>query len=209
MNSGTARNYNNSRRTEDAGKRGNEILQALTRLWLKHSIHQITLEMIAEEAGVSVRTVLRKYGSKEGLFEEATNRDPAGIKAIKDEAKPGDLELAVDVLMREYEKTGDAGIRTLAVESEFPFAAKILAKGRAYHRHWCATVFGPFLPPEEHPDHSVLLGVYYAATDIYAWKLLRRDLGYSVDETAKIFLITLQSITDKIKASHELPYRDH
>lgn len=209
MNSGIARKYDNSTRAKEADNREEKILQALAKLWLQHSIHQITLEMVAEEAGISVRTLLRRFGSKEGLFEEATHRDPAGIKAIKDEAQPGDLELAVEVLMREYERTGDAGIRTLAVEAEFPFAAKILAKGRAHHREWCQRIFAPFLPPPAHPDLDIWVGAYYAATDIHAWKLLRRDLGYSLEDTTKIFLITLQSITDKIKASHEFPHRNN
>lgn len=209
MNSATPRNYDNSKRTEEADKREKKILKALAALWLKHSIHKITLEMVAEEAGVSVRTILRKFGSKEGLLELAASKDPAGIKAIKDEAKPGDLPLAVEVLMKEYERTGDAGIRTLAIEEEFPFAGKVLEKGRSFHRNWCEMVFGPFLPAKDHLDYENLIGVYYAATDIYAWKLLRRDLGYSEAATTQIFLFTIQSITEKIKASYESPPRNH
>jgi hypothetical protein len=40
-----------------------------------------------------------------------------------------------------------------------------------------------------------MVGVFYAATDINTWKLLRIDLGYSKEETEKIFYKTLQAIT--------------
>jgi hypothetical protein len=43
-----------------------------------------------------------------------------------------------------------------------------------------------------------MLGAFYAATDVYKWKLLRNDLGYSEEETEKIFIKTVRGII-KIK----------
>jgi AcrR family transcriptional regulator len=188
------RKYEMSNRAQSAEKTSVDILRVLGELWIKHSINEITLEMVAEKAGISVRTILRKYGSKEGLFEAAIKTDAAGIEAIKDKAETGNIAQAVELLMVEYERTGMAGIRTLAIEHDVPFAAKVLKKARTMHMEWCKRVFSPYLPEPADKLYSVRLGTFYAATDIYKWKLLRKDLGYSRSDTALIFTETLHGI---------------
>lgn len=181
-------------RAESAAQTTKDIIRVIGELWMKYSIHEITLEMIAEKAGVTVRTILRKYGSKEKLFEAAVKNDPAGIIAIKDEAQAGNIKQAVSTLMKEYEFIGLAVIRTLAVENELPLAKKILKKGREVHKKWCARIFADYLPKTTDKQYPVLLGALYAATDVYKWKLLRKDLGYSKEETEDIFIKTIQGL---------------
>ncbi len=199
MNLKPTRKYNMSVRTKNAKATEKNILKATGALWIEYPIREITLEMIATKAGVTERTILRKFGSKEELYEAAIQHDVAGIQSIKDQAKIGDVENAVEVLMKEYTLTGLAAIRTLAVEFEFPIAAKILKKGRESHKAWCERVFSPFLPPDTHPKYPLYLGAIYAATDVNKWKLLHRDLGYSEKKTASIFKITIASIIHNIK----------
>lgn len=187
-------------RAESAAQTEKNILKALGQLWLKHSIRDITLEMVAEKAGTTVRTILRKYGSREGLSEAAIGQDVAGIESIKESAKVGDIKLAVEVLMKEYEATGAAAVRTLAVENDLPVVAKILKHARQTHKKWCARIFEPYLPKPQDKNYELMLGVFYAATDVNKWKLLRIDLGYSKEETGKIFYRTLKALT-KIKTT--------
>lgn len=63
------------------------------------------------------------------------------------------------------------------------------------HTLWCKHVFAPFLPNEDHPDYTILLGALYVATDVNKWKVLRKDLGYSRAETEKIFIHSLKALT--------------
>jgi hypothetical protein len=63
--------------------------------------------------------------------------------------------------------------RALALEERVETLQPLLAIGRAAHRDWVARVF-------DRPD---LLNELIAATDVYAWKLLRRDRGLSADAT--------------------------
>lgn len=189
------RKYEMGVRAQSAENTSKDIMRAIGELWLKHSLHDITLEMLAAEAGVTVRTILRKYGSKEALLEAAIKADTAGIEFIKDTAKVGDIENIVSVLMQEYDRTGMAGIRTLAIENDFPMAAKALKKAREMHMKWCEVKFAPFLSKEKIKKNKIMLGAIYAATDVYKWKLLYKDLGYSKEETEKIFIKTLKAIT--------------
>ena len=54
--------------------------------------------------------------------------------------------------------------------------------GRAVHRRWVREVFGPLLPPAG-PDRDEVLDLLVVATDVYTWKLLRRDRGLSAPRT--------------------------
>jgi len=194
-----ARKYQMTSRAQSAENTSADIIRVLGELWIEHSIHDITLDMIAAKAGITVRTILRKFGSKEGLFEAALKTDAGGLHAIKDQAETGNIERAASLLMQEYEVTGMAGIRTLAIENELPIAAKILKKGREMHMKWCERVFSPYLPKSDHKKYKIMLGAFYSVTDVYKWKLLRKDLGYSKEETETIFINILKGLVNTNK----------
>ena len=147
---------------------------------------EITLVAIAERAGVSVRTVIRRFGSREGVIAACIEADAAGIQTERGQAPAGDVAGALDVLLVHYERDGDAVLRTLALEEKVPEARVIVQAGRAAHREWCARVFAPHLLPPADDAHGIRLDAFVAATDLYTWKLLRRDRGRSADETGQV-----------------------
>lgn len=193
------RAYDMSTRADAAEQTRQSILNVMGDLWLEYPLHEITLERIAARAGVTERTILRKFGSKDGLFEAAIEQDAAGIRSEKDETEAGNVEHAVRSLMKEYTRTGQAAMRTLAIEHEIPIAAKMLAQGRKVHKAWCERVFAPFLPGKKHPAYKPIIGALYAATDVHNWKLLHIDLGYSEKDTAAIFTRLIRAILNDVK----------
>jgi len=194
----TTRKYEMSVRSKAAEMTSEEIIRVVGELWIKYSIHEITLQMVAQNAGVTVMTILRKFGSKEGLFEAAIKTDTAGIQDVRRESQAGNISQSISILMKEYEYAGLAVIRTLAIENDLPVAAKILKKGRELHMEWCLRIFAQYLPESNDKEYRIMLGALYSATDVYKWKLLRIDLGYSKEETEKIFIKTVRGII-KIK----------
>ena len=70
-------------------------------------------------------------------------------------------------------------VRLLALEEKVPSLQPLLAHGRESHREWVETDVrrAPELTPE-----------LVVATDVYTWKLLRRDQGLSRDETVASIL---------------------
>jgi AcrR family transcriptional regulator len=173
-------------RAEQVAENERRILDAMVGLWLEMPIAEITLEQVAERSGVTVRTILRKYGSKEGLIEASLERVPGNL-LTRNEAPSGDIDEALGSLLREYEAMGPAVIRTIAVEEQYPAARKILEKGRAHHRDWCANVFSSWLPEPCTDAYEMKLTAFITATEIYLWKLLRKDLGKSYEETLGVF----------------------
>ena len=67
-------------------------------------------------------------------------------------------------------------MRLLALEHKLPLAGEVISMGRVIHKRWVKRVFGPLLGVLPKKQAIALLVV---ATDVYVWKLLRRDAGLS------------------------------
>jgi AcrR family transcriptional regulator len=193
--SASSRPYRMQARAAAAARTADSILAATARLWREHPVDEITLELIAEQAGVSVRTVIRRFGSKTGVFASTIEEESARIAAERNEAPVGDVEGALDVLLRHYERDGEAVLRTLAMEEKVAEARMIVERGRAEHRGWCDRVFGPRLP-EKSEAREARLDALVAGTDLYIWKLLRRDLGRSLDEVKDAMRMLVEGVLD-------------
>ena len=186
MNSGKT-HYNNKNRNKKAEENKIGIIKAVGRLWMQYPINEITLEMIAQDAGVTTRTILRKFGSKENLVAESLSYDPAGISAERDNVKVGDIDDLLRTLLSNYENMGEAAIRTIFLEPGFEIARKIGEQGRKQHRAWCIKVFAPYLPDRKSKEFEIQLNSFIAVTEIYLWKLLRKDQKLSKAKTFTIF----------------------
>lgn len=191
------RKYKMTSRAEKVSQNDQKIMKSIVELWEELPINDITLEKVASKSGVTVRTILRKFGSKEGLIEACVENDAAGRRSSREFAVPGDYKQALKILLDDYERLGDASIRTLALEEELPIAGKILEKGRVSHREWCKKVFAPYLPDAGSPEFDRSLLAFIAATEFYLWKLLRRDLKKSYKETFEVYLALLEGLIQK------------
>jgi AcrR family transcriptional regulator len=177
-------------RADAAARTAQRILTATIELWRERPMDEITLQAIAERAEVSVQTVIRRFGSRDGVVAACIAEDAAGVRADRDQAPAGDVEGALGILLAHYERDGDAVLRTLALEERSDAAGAVASAGRAAHRAWCARVFAPYLPDAD----AVRLDAFVAATDVYLWKLLRRDLGRSADETRRALRALLDGL---------------
>lgn len=193
------RAYQMSERAEQVARNDRKIIDAMANLWLEMPLSELTLDKIAQRSGVTVRTILRKFGSKDGLLLASMEDNAVRFTRKRMQVTPGDLPGILDALLEEYERMGDALIRTLTVEYEFPSTLEILKKARTIHREWCAMVFEPFLPSKSSDSYETVLTAFIMGTEFYLWKLLRRDMGKSLEQCRQIFLFTLESLVVKSK----------
>lgn len=164
--------------TEDTARR---IVDAfLTRL-MQQWFDEITLERVAEDAGVTAQTVIRRFGGKDGLLAESIKILATRIESRR--AAP-EADGRIESLVADYEETGDAVLRLLALEPRHPSLVPFLNFGRAAHRDWTARAFGVELG----------LDALVVVTDVYAWKLLRRDMGRSQKATVDTMKFMVQAI---------------
>ena len=139
-----------------------------------------TLETVAARAGVSVQTVLRHFGDRDSLFDAALDAAIAETVAER-EAPAGDVAAAVRIIVDHYELQGDFVVHLLGHEQDNQRYTQITEPGRALHRKWVADVFAPQLAGRD--DAEALTDLLVVATDVFTWKLLRRDRGLSRRET--------------------------
>jgi AcrR family transcriptional regulator len=177
------RGYRMSARAVSAAATGARILDAVEALFFEAPGHDATLDEIAERAGVSVQTVIRRFGGREGVFAAAVERASARIGSERDAAPVGDLDGALTVLMDHYEQLGDATMRMHAEEARNTRVAELIAAGRASHVDWCDRVFSGPLSRLRGAPRARRLAQLVAVCDVYTWKLLRRDRGLSRAQT--------------------------
>jgi AcrR family transcriptional regulator len=152
----------------------------------------ITLPAVADRADVTVKTVLRHFGSRDALIDVAWQRLFDEIRAER-EPPPDDPATALNVLIEHYERRGTMVLTTLASEDNDRRARRMNSAGRAGHRAWVEQVFSARLP--EHPaERSRVIDVLVVATDVYAWKLLRHDRGLSVGDVADRMLLMTEAL---------------
>ena len=190
-----SRPYQMTARAEAAAATRDRIVRAATELFFDQWFEDVTLAAIAKAAGVSHQTVLNHFDNKEGVALAAmkvVERDTVGRREA---VVVGDVESAVGVLVAEYEWMGDANVRWATSAERLGSLAGLIDTGRANHQQWLATVFAADLPRD--PDaRARAVNALHAATDVYTWKLLRRDLRLERGETERTMADLVRGVLD-------------
>jgi len=166
-------------RAEAAEATRRKILDVVEVAFAELFYDEITLTEVARRAGVSVQTVIRHFDSKENLFLASYLQTAEKMGADRGPLPVGDPRRIVDDLVEHYEQFGDRILWLLAQEEREPILKHLADAGRIYHLQWCRQAFGPALEGLRGKVHERRLAQFVAATDIYVWKLLRRDRGLS------------------------------
>jgi AcrR family transcriptional regulator len=190
------RSYSMDVRGRQAAATRQRILGATQELFATKST-EFTLENVATTAGTSVQTVLRAFGSKEKLILDAIGSVRATVPP-RDEL-PMSVGEAVATLFDDYEVIGDRVVGVLAEEHRIAGLEQVTAEGRDRHRSWVEAVFADQLAHAAPRERRTVLVALLAATDVYVWKLLRRDLGLDRKETQAVVerLVRGAMINDK------------
>lgn len=184
-------------RAEAARLTGERIIDALVSLYLEQPLDQIRLADVAQRAGVTVQTVIRRFENKAGLVAAAAQRVSQQIAVQRGAVAPGDLAGAVANLVDHYERLGELSLKLLAEENVLPEVGSLADVGRRVHRQWCAMVFAPTLDRLTGPARRRRLAQLVAICDVYTWKLLRRDAGLSRSQTELALIEMLTPLTQE------------
>ncbi|HEY4278351.1 MAG TPA: TetR/AcrR family transcriptional regulator [Conexibacter sp.] len=190
----TPRSYTMSARADAADATRDRILDATIALALDRQALDFSLEQVAERSERSVQTILRRFGSRDGLLEVAIERGSAQVAADRRPPAPGDIPGALALLVERYERWGQFMLRLLAYEGgrddADQDAATVTATGRLLHRRWVTEVF--------EPHGAELTDLLVVATDLYTWKLLRLDRGLSPHQTRQ----RIAALTDAVLSAY-------
>lgn len=185
-----------ARSVEETGER---ILDSARERFSRLVFDEVTLNDIADDAGVTVQTVIRRFGSKEELFVTLAERESERILAEREPLEGEDVALdsAVSTLVAHYERDGETVLNLLSQESRFPLVAEVVAAGREMHEKWVRKHCQPVLAGSSGAERKRRLEAAIAATDLYTWKLLRLDRGIDREEVEKTIMTLLEGLGNK------------
>jgi len=178
-------------RAESTTRTRERILDAVIALSEERLSLEIVLADVAARAGVTVQTVLRHFGSRQGLFDQAQARQIVQVRAERD-TPVGDAAAAVRTIVAFYDRLGEWSLRLQAQEHSDESSRRTVALGRRVHREWVEEVFAPHLVGRR--DRKELVDLLVVATDVLTWKILRRDGGMDRSTTCKRMLRLVQAI---------------
>ena len=175
----SARPYEQKARALAAEASTRKILESFLKRAEDQWFEDITLDSIAHDAGVTVQTVLRKFGGKAGVLEAAHQHLGENVQ-LRRVVDPGNIDRAIDALTRDYEEAGRLVLRLLSQEDRHPMLHPIIERGRQGHRKWLSEVFAAHLQSLPAAKRSGTLDALVVATDIHVWKVVRLEMGRTV-----------------------------
>jgi len=160
-----------------------ERILTTTRALLDDPTREVTLDMVAVGADTTVQTVLRHFSTKGALLSEAIGSAREGARGV---ARPSPtVPRSVSLLFDDYEEIGDRVVRMLSDEHRIPDFADGPRLGRRSHREWVEASFGDHLSGLGALERDEVLRLLLVATDVYVWKLLRRDVAVTRAEAER------------------------
>src|SRR5258705_12744469 len=98
------RSYKMGARAEAAAETGRRILHETMEAYREGFYDDVSLEDVARRAGVTVQTILRRFGSKEELISAAAKEARRSLRSQRDIAPVGDIAGAMKILVDSYEE---------------------------------------------------------------------------------------------------------
>jgi AcrR family transcriptional regulator len=172
------------------------LLAAADRAFFSGPWDQASLDAIAADAGVSKQTLLRHFGSKEGLLEQTFLHGFEQVRAQRLAAPQDDLRGAIDNLLAHYERHGKRAMRIGAPAGDHqiePFARR----AREMHYAWVEHAFGAWLDRVSGRERARLRAALIVACDVQAWWILAHDLGLERRDVRATLILTVGRLLEE------------
>ncbi len=179
------RPYRMVARAASAAQTRQRILEAVLALASEQFLEDVSLAEVAAASGVTVQTILRHFEGRGALIAAAVARAEDALEGERRQVAAGDVDAVAARAVADYERYGETLLRWLAQEERLPVLRPIVERGRRLHHAWIDSVFELQLARRSGAARARLRAQLVAATDVYTWKLLRRDLNLSRRETVR------------------------
>jgi|KBSSwiStaDraftv2_1062776.scaffolds.fasta_scaffold81947_2 AcrR family transcriptional regulator len=189
----SARAYTMRARAASAARTADAILESAFARFRAESYDDVSLAAVADGAGVALKTVLRRFGSKDGLLIAVAQRYRARERAGR-RVPAGDIPAAARVLAGRYEESMDILARFWPLEDRVASIGSVLTNARAFHRAWLSETFAPYLPRRRSALHEQRLCELVGATELYTWHLWRRRMAASAATAERALTETLRAL---------------
>lgn len=177
-------------RTRDA------LLEAAEHEFFAGRFESVSLEELAARAGATKQTLLRHFGTKEGLLEASALRGRERVAARRFRAPAGDVTGAVDNLLEHYEQDGQRALAIGALEGRGGVLGDVLAHAKQLHYEWVEHAFAPQLERLRGGARVRRRAALIALCDVQVWRLLAHDLGLSRAEVRRTLIEAIERLVN-------------
>lgn len=185
----TPRVYRMTARAEATARTGERIIDAMLARYAVVPYDRIRLEDVAADAEVSVQTVIRRFGTKDGLLAATVERELTRLAADRAAAMGDGPQDTLHSLVGYYENHGALILKLYAEAGQAAGVPELAARGRAYHVAWCKDAFSKALGHGVDPlTRDRRLAQVVAVCDATTWRILRFDGHLSPEQTEQALL---------------------
>ena len=142
--------------------------------WLKS-----TLDSLSHKAGVTRQTLLRHFGSKDGLLMQSLMRGAAQVRDQRWNTPTTDISGAVENVIEHYEEWGERSVRIGAWQRGPTVLALFANAARQMHYDWVEHAFARWLDRFDNETRAERQAILVVLCDVQTWWILSNDLGLS------------------------------
>jgi AcrR family transcriptional regulator len=169
------------------------LIAAADEAFLSGPWEQASLDAIASAAGVTKQTLLRHFGSKDGLLEQTLRQAIVQVTAERFSAPTDDIPGAVDNLLDHYEQRGGRAMRSTNFDVDGPLA-EVAQIARQFHHDWVDHALGRWLSKAAPVDRPRLRAALISVCDVQSWWILARDLGLPRSEVRATLILAIDRL---------------
>ncbi len=159
---------------------------------------QVSLQELATKAGVTKQTLLRHFGSKDGLLMQALGQEANRVMGQRMSVPQGDIDGAVANVLDHYEAWGERSLRIGAwLHSGPPLLAGLSQAARQFHYSWIEYAFAPWLAPLRGKARARRRAALIVLCDVQTWWLLSHDLSLKRPEVHSILTDLIRRLLDE------------
>lgn len=181
MGRAAARGYDSPLRSEQRAQTRDRIVDAATELLADEAVDELTIPLVADRAGVSVRTVYFHFPTKDDLSETVAERLDTVIGAISYPDSSAELPAFAEQMFREFERNQKVVRAVLKTKA----GREVRARGRTRRLRDLERVLGPELAGLSPLQRRQRLAAIYIFLSGPAWQAMSDYFGLDADETAR------------------------
>ncbi len=191
------RSYRMTARARSAARTGERLLDAMLERYGTLPYDAIRLEDLASDAGVTVQTLVRRFGGKPGLMIATVQREFGRVAADRAAAMGDGPVATVHALVAFYEDHAALILKMYSEASQVPGLPELAARARAFHVDWCRRAFAASLRgPDDPATRERRLAQVVAVCDATTWRILRFDGHLDIRQTERAIAELLLPLLD-------------
>ena len=175
----STREYKQVERAKAQERTREALIKAATDEFFEGNWLKSTLDSLSHKAGVTRQTLLRHFGSKDGLLMQSLMRGAAQVRDQRWSTPTSDIPGAVENVIDHYEQWGERSVRIGAWQRGPTVLALFANAARQMHYDWVEHAFAKWLERFDDETRSERQAILVVLCDVQTWWILSNDLGLS------------------------------